>query len=456
MTDRSLMPNFTAADLPERVTVDAAYANRFTEATLERHKREGLDLAVRARWIALSVVGVMLPFLNPAWEMIYYEVLLLALAGVGWLQRRVGRVGRSQAELAVMALDLILLTFALVFPNPFAAEQYPDALTYRFGNFIYFFIILAVGTLSYSWRTIMALGNWTAGLWLAAAGLVWWFGYRSEELAAAALSAFGDDPRLVPLLDPNALNFDIRMQEVVVFVVVAMTLALSVRRFNRLLLGNATLERERENLARYFSPNVVEELSQNDDPLKQIRSHDVAVIFVDIQGFTRFASKRAPEDVIGTLREFHGLMERAVFAQDGTLDKYLGDGLMATFGTPVPARDDVRRAYHCARRMVDLAAGWNEARRAAGEEPLAVGVGLHYGPVVVGDIGGNRLEFAVIGNTVNVASRLEALTRPLGCRMVISEQVHRALPEEEVQDLVRADEQQIRGVDGEITVWTLP
>ena len=456
MADISHLPRFSEADLPERVSVDAAYANRFTEATLERHKREGLELAVRARWIALAIVGVMLPYLNPAWEVIYYEVLLLAMAAVGWLQRWVGRVGRSRPELAVLALDLTLLTFVLVFPNPFAAEEYPTALVYRFENFLYFFIILAVGTLSYSWRTIMAIGNWTAGLWMAAAGLVWWLGKQSDQLEEAMRVAFADYPALFQILNPNSVSFDRRIQEVVVFVLVAGTLALSVRRFNRLLLGNAALERERENLARYFSPSVVDALSQNDEPLKKIWSHDVAVIFVDIQGFTRFAADRAPEDVIGTLREFHGLMERAVFAQNGTLDKYLGDGLMATFGTPFPARDDVRRAYHCSRRMVDLAEDWNAERAANGEVRLAVGVGLHYGPVVLGDIGGNRLEFAVIGNTVNVASRLEALTRPLGTRLVISSEVHRMLPEEEVDDLVRVDGQRIRGHDAEVTVWTLP
>ena len=123
MADISHLPRFSEADLPERVSVDAAYANRFTEA-------------VRARWIALAIVGVMLPDLNPAWEVIYYEVLLLAMAAVGWLQRWVGRVGRSRPELAVLALDLTLLTFVLVFPNPFAAEEYPTALVYRFENFL--------------------------------------------------------------------------------------------------------------------------------------------------------------------------------------------------------------------------------------------------------------------------------------------------------------------------------
>ena len=455
MAETFQLPNFSAAELPDKVSIEEAAANRFTETALERHKREGLELAVRARWVTLGVVAIMLPFLNPRLEVIYYEVLLLALAGVGWLQRRVGRVGRSQAELNVLALDLLLMVIVLVFPNPFSADDLPTAFIYRFDNFNYLYVILAVGTLSYSWRTIVAVGTWTTSLWLIAAGLIWWFGVTDPALTDATRAAFRDHPIYTPMLDPNAIQFDLRIQQVVVFLLVAGTLALTVRRFNRLLLSNASLERERENLSRYFSPNVVEELSRNDEPLKQIRSHDVAVIFVDIQGFTRYASTRSPEEVIGTLREFHSLMERAVFAQAGTLDKYLGDGLMATFGTPFPAPDDVRRAYHCARRMVDLAEEWRTTREAAGQEPLRVSVGLHFGPVVVGDIGANRLEFAVIGNTVNLAARLEALTRPLQARLVISDAVHRRLPQEETFDMERIDGQAIRGSDEHLTVWTL-
>lgn len=106
--------------------------------------------------------------------------------------------------------------------------------------------------------------------------------------------------------------------------------------------------------------------------------------------------------------------------------------------------------------MVDLAEQWNRTRLARGAEPLAVSDGLHTGPVVIGDIDSNRLEFAVIGNIVYVASRLESLTRSLGTRLVVSAAAHRSLPEEEVLDLERVDAQKIRGLDGRITVWTLP
>src|SRR6202012_2331876 len=188
-----------------------------------------------------------------------------------------------------------------------------------------------------------------------------------------------------------------------------------------LLIRHAAVERERGNLARYFSPNVVEELSKNDEPLKQVRAQNVAVLFVDIVGFTAFAAVRTPEEVVHTLREFHALMEQEVFRHSGTLDKYLGDGLMATFGTPFVGEADASNALRCAQAMIAAADRWNGQRKQAGETPIRVSFGLHYGPVVLGDIGLTCLEFAVIGSTGNAASRLEALTRALGFSLVASD-----------------------------------
>jgi adenylate cyclase len=445
---------------PGRADPVAEDANRHVQAALERHKREGMKLAMRARWVALAIIAVMLPFLNPGWDILYYEALMAALGAVGWLQYRVGRVGRSQLEFFVMALDLLLVALIVLVPNPFAPEQWPTAMNYRFHGFIYFFVILAAGTLTYSWRTITAMGHWVAALWLLGALTVWWFGRVDDGLARAATGAFGQDLEMVRILDPNAIGFDIRVQEVVVFVIVAVILAMTVRRFHMLLLETAELNRERENLSRYFSPNVVEELSHNDEPLQQTRTHDVAVMFVDIVGFTSFAAHHSPAEVIGLLRDFHARMESEVFLHGGTLDKYLGDGLMATFGTPTPGSDDATRALTCARHMCAMLDTWNAERLARGELPVKGSIGVHYGPVILGDIGAHRLEFAVIGNTVNVTSRLERLTRSLNASLVVSDTLYHAVRRESGADapilggLTRHPPQPVRGLDQPVPVWS--
>ncbi|QBF33819.1 adenylate/guanylate cyclase domain-containing protein [Thalassococcus sp. S3] len=456
------LPTFTAEDLPERMTeADLVEQNKYTRDALERHKREGLELATKARWVALSVIAVLLPFLNPSWEMLYYHILLALMAINGWFLRRVGRVGRSSAELFCIFVDIALMTFALVFPNPFMVNDWPDPMVYRFENFLYFFVILTGGTLAFSWKTIMALGHWTVTMWLIAALLMWWLGATDPELSGALSLALTGQEAMAKLLDPNAMNFDIRAQEIVVFLICTYTLALCVRRFNRLLLSNASLERERANLSRYFSPNVVEELSRNDEPLKAIRNHNVAVLFVDIVGFTHLAADRHPQEVIKTLRRFHGRMEAEVFAHDGTLDKYLGDGLMATFGTPMAGEKDATNALSCAKAMIQAVSQYNYERVRGGEPPIKASIGVHYGPVVLGDIGANRLEYAVIGNTVNVANRLEKLTRDLEVQIVVSDHLRGQVIKESGEDspalagLTRHGGQAIRGLDKALAVWTV-
>jgi adenylate cyclase len=289
---------------------------------------------------------------------------------------------------------------------------------------------------------------------------VWWQPDRNPGLTAQVAAATGGDHRLLDLISPNSIVFGARIQEIVVFMIVAVTLAVAVRRGNDLLIRHAAVERERGNLARYFSPNVVEELSRNDEPLKQVRTQNVAVLFVDIVGFTSFADARTPEDVVRTLREFHALMEREVFRHFGTLDKYLGDGLMATFGTPFVGEADASNALRCAQAMMAASDRWNGERKAAGEVPIRVSFGLHYGPVVLGDIGLTCLEFAVIGSTVNAASRLEAMTRALDCALVASDDlVKRAKAElggayAAFQPLMAQAPQTLRGLEQAIAIWT--
>lgn len=445
-------------DASERLTAAQLETNRFTQSALDAHKREGLLLAVRARWVALAVIAVMLPFLNRSWEVLYFYPFIAVLALNGWAQYRIGQVGRSGAELLLLFVDLALMTFMLTFPPPFPSyEGWPTPMTYRFGNFVYFFVILAAGTLSYNWRTIMAVGNWTLGLWLIGVAMVWAFGRYHPDVSSAFQQAIGHEPEMLELIDPNHIHLEARVQEVVVFLIVSYTLALMVRRFHRLILRNAALTRERENLSRYFSPNVVEELSQNDDPLREVREQDVVVLFADLVGFTSYAASHPPREVIETLRAFHTRMERCVFAHEGTLDKYMGDGLMATFGTPLTRPDDAERAIACARQILRDIAELNAEREIQGLHSLQVSVGLHAGPVVLGDIGASRLEFAVIGNTVNVASRMESLTRQLGTSLVLSDDM-RALclaKNAALGDFACVRDQAVRGLPDRVTVWAL-
>ena len=433
---------------------------KFAEAAIADSKRQGLLLAVRARWVALAVIAVTLPIINPNWDVIYYIVMLGLFAAIGWAQLNVGKVGRSLPELFLIFCDLALITLLTVVPNPLSAANWPIGMQFRFETFIYFFVFLATATLAYSWRTVVAMGFWTSAVW--AVGVCWTYLQPAThaELSERVRAAVGSDVRMFHIINPSSIGIPERFQEITVFLIVAMTLALAVRRSNALLVSHAGIERERANLARYFSPNVVEQLSGNDEPLTKVHTQDVAVLFADIVGFTTYADGRDPTEVIGTLRQFHERMEREVFQHGGTLDKYLGDGLMATFGTPFAGDSDALNALRCARGMIASIAELNRERKDRNEPPIQVSVGLHYGQVVLGDIGLNRLEFAVIGTTVNAASRLEALTREFGCAIVVSDAlVQQARTETSHSSadfvlLVEQPAQIIRGLEQPVGIWT--
>ena len=429
---------------------------------LEVDKAEGLRLAVRARMVALGVITVLVLILNPGWSALYYLVLLGGFALLGLAQLRVGVVGRSSSELLLVFCDLALMTFTLVVPNPLGSHEWPAAVQFHISGFEYFFVLLAASTLAYSWRTTVAIGTWTTVLWMIAVGIVYFFSDATGDVRSRLAEALGGNDDLAATLDPHNVLFGLRLQEVVVFLIVAGVLALAKQRSNRLLLRQVASERERTNLARYFSPNMVEQLAGSDEPLREVRTQDISVLFVDIRDFTNFAERNSPETVIDTLRTFHRRMERQVFAHEGTLDKYLGDGLMATFGTPSQGAHDALNALRCARAMAQDIAAWNEERAAAGLETIEAGFGLHHGSALLGDIGDNRLEFTVIGSTVNTASRLEALTRDLDAAVVVSAAlVDRAKAEsdfapDDLDGLIAHTPVPVRGLSTPVSVYTMP
>jgi adenylate cyclase len=398
--------------------------NPFLQKALEEEKLQGQAIATYSRIAALIIIALLLFVVNNTNSVYYYQSFLLVFVVIAFLQLRMARVGQSGAELLLIISDFALLTFISVAPNPFLDHEVPRGFPYIFDNFIYFFVLLAGASLAYSWRTIWSIGTWVPIMWIIGMAWTYWFGHTIPEISAQIAEVFKNYPALIEMYDPNSINYDLRIQEMVVFFLVAAIIALKGRRSNQLLLRQADLAAERSNLSRYFSPNMVEVLASNKEGLDAVRSQKVAVLFADINGFTKIAEQHSPERVMGLLREFHAILGNAIFANHGTLDKYLGDGIMATFGTPFSGQDDALNALKAAKKIVSDVDAYN-AQHADENTPLfRVCVGIHYGEVILGNIGPtSRLEFAVLGDTVNVAARLESMTRQLGCRIIASNEL---------------------------------
>lgn len=180
-------------------------------------------------------------------------------------------------------------------------------------------------------------------------------------------------------------------------------------------------ECQRTNLARYFSPQRVKQLLEIDKPFWVARHQPAAVLFVDMVGSTAYFSRLMPDAVIDILRDLLALLSASVFAHNGTIDKFLGDGLMAVFGAPEPSAVDATNAARCAldiQRSIDR---WNERCGRTGDAAIRVAVGIHHGDVIQGDVGSEKhLELTVVGAAVNIARRTEAYCRSLEAGVLVT------------------------------------
>lgn len=173
----------------------------------------------------------------------------------------------------------------------------------------------------------------------------------------------------------------------------------------------AEYQRElRNRLSRYHSPAVIEEVMQESATSEGsvLRKTEVTVLFADIVGFTAFSEKAAPEEVANLMEGYFTHAVEAIFSLGGTLDKFIGDCVMAFFGAPMRQPDHAYRAVAAAVRIREALEQWNADRTAQGLSLIRTRIAINTGPVVVGDIGSNRrVDYTVLGNTVNVAARLE-------------------------------------------------
>jgi len=441
-------------------------------AAFSAEEEKGLRLAFRLRLVALALVALFLLFINTWPEVLYYDALFLGFIGIGALSLvpASGRAGTGPAEWTrwvVPLVDLALVTFAIAYPNPLGGDDWLTLpLRLRLDNFVYLLLFVALATLTYSPRQVIWTGVCAALCWIVAT--LWIAQQPDVQFILGVGESWGSlspAEQTETFTDANTVPAVTLVKQVLLLLIVAGILAAAVRRARSLALRQVRAEAERTQLARYFSPNLVDELANADRAVGAIRRSEIAVLFADIVGFTRLSEAIGPEETIALLREFHVRMQAAVFAHRGTLDKYLGDGLMATFGTPLTGPRDAANALAGAREMAAAVARWNDERRAAGDAAIEIGIGVHWGAVVLGDIGGeNRLEFATIGDTVNVASRLEALTRELGVEIVASDDLVRAMrsavasPQADalMAGFVRGDAQQLRGRSAPVEIHVRP
>lgn len=216
--------------------------------------------------------------------------------------------------------------------------------------------------------------------------------------------------------------------------------------------------RIRDKLVRYHSPTVVEHIVQSKIQTGAITlpsfQPEITVFFADVVGFTQMAAHLSPDCLITLLNGFFTVAAQVIFHYEGTLDKFIGDAVMAFFGAPIHQNDHPDRGVEAAIALMQEVRRLGEGMKQEGLPPYHIRIGIHSGKAVVGDVGSDqRLEYTALGHTVNVASRLEEMVAQPD-EIIISEETRGRLTKD--FPLIEKEPVQLKGLDNPLRVWSVP
>lgn len=291
----------------------------------------------------------------------------------------------------------------------------PAAFYLKAPTFAYFFIFIALRTLSFSPGYVLLAGASAALGW--AALLL----YALLEPGGRALVTRD----YVDYMTAARILIGGEVDKIVSLLLVAALLALAVARSRQLLEQAAAVQGAAAQMVRYFPPEVAEQLIWADELLRpgQGEAREAAAMFIDLRGFTRFAARLSPKELLELVGEFQRTAVPIIRRHHGAIITYLGDGIMVTFGAARPSNTYAADALRCAEALVDGLARWTGERAAPTGFALEMGIGVEAGPVVCGTIGEEgKLEYAVLGDPVNRAAKLQAQTKEAGVRALTTQQ----------------------------------
>ncbi|MEA5418423.1 GAF domain-containing protein [Spirulina sp. CCNP1310] len=216
-------------------------------------------------------------------------------------------------------------------------------------------------------------------------------------------------------------------------------------------------KRMKSTLYRYMNPSVADQvMAAGDDKLMVGERKDVTILFSDIRGYTTMTENLEATEVVALLNSYFETMVESVFNHSGTLDKFIGDALMAVFGAPLHLDDHALLAVESALDMRHRLAEFNQSRLFSHQPQIRFGIGISSGEVVAGNIGSQRrMDYTVIGDGVNLSSRLESLTKEYGCDILISESTYRACRGEERLLVRELDLTRVKGKSKAVKIYEL-
>ena len=329
-----------------------------------------------------------------------YAVFTLLRLALSWWQR----LTPALLYLSIV-LDMALL-LALIWSFHLKYAQ-PPSFYLKAPTLIYIFIFIGLRVLSFQARYVVAAGVTAAVGWAALSA----YAIRASEGREMITRDY------VEYMTSNSILIGAEVDKLITILVVTAILAVAMIRSRRLVVRSATEGEAARDLARFFSPEVAHRITASDDVIEagMGEARDAAVLFCDLRGFTRFSHTVSPREVIAMLTDYQHALVPAIQAHGGTIDKFMGDGIMATFGAARPSGTAAADALRAVDTVMEAAAGWNRRRAAGGRPTHRVNAAVAFGPIVFGAVGDReRLEYTVIGDPVNQAAKLEKANRAQG------------------------------------------
>ncbi|MGQ0582450.1 MAG: adenylate/guanylate cyclase domain-containing protein [Reyranella sp.] len=297
-----------------------------------------------------------------------------------------------------VVIDIALL-MALIYSFHFKYAQ-PAAFYLKVPTLLYAFLFISLRALRFEARLVVFSGV------CAAAGWAW--------LTYYAASGRGGPPNrthnFIEYMTSNALLVGAEIDKIIAILLTTAVLALAISRARHLLVRSVSEGAAARDLSRFFDPGVAARIRTAAMSIKagEGELRDVAILSVDLRGFTRLSTEMAPGEVMKVLQDYQSRVCPLITSNGGGIDKFLGDGILASFGAIAASPTAAADALRAADAVIEAADRWIVERQAAGLPPLALGLAVSSGRVVFGAVGdGERLEFTVIGDAVNFAAKLE-------------------------------------------------
>ncbi len=287
--------------------------------------------------------------------------------------------------------------------------EQPPGFSLKAPTLLYVFILIALRTLRFEPRYVVLAGAAAVTGWLTLLFYALFFSAMPSEVTRD----------YVHYITSPSILIGGEVDKILSMVAVTAILAFALARARRLLIQSATEHLAVSDLSRFFAPEIARQITSAEHGVQpgQGEVREAAILNLDIRGFTPLAHGMPADDVMALLAEYQARMVPVIQRHGGSIDKFMGDGIMATFGAAMETESYAADALDAVRGLLEASDAWNVERETAGKSPLRVGVGVAIGAVVFGAVGdATRLEYTVIGDAVNLAAKLEKHTKVEGRR----------------------------------------